>query len=294
MRRVLIAMAACTSVLLIACSSAALSGSPTATPTSTVEPSPSSSPSIAPTASPPQATASGDVLAGFALNDILRVEVNGLAVRVQPYTDMLLTTGWTWNGSGYESIGDVRLNAGDFVSVELGPVMIGDTTWYRVSPAEGGLLHHGTVIWNSKNPMDGGTYPAWVAASVGPDIYLTLHEAYEYDRSVVGLPPSLLVSGTGDYVSEPLENHDLIGLEWIFLIDDQSAPCDFTVTLEPAAGGTGVVVVDESLMGALEEGAVGLGTGDRKPVVGEGFEPFLVRVASGCEWSILLEWMAHD
>jgi hypothetical protein len=205
-----------------------------------------------------------------------------------------LMTGWTWNGSGYDSIGDVRLNSGDFVSVELGPVMIGDTTWYRVWPAEGGLLHHSSVSWNANGTMDGSTHPAWVAAAVGPDVYLTLHEAYEFDRSVTGLPPALHVSGTGDYVSEPLENHDLLGLQWIFLIDDQLAPCAFTVTLEPAAGGSGVVAVDASTIGAYEIGAVGLGTGDRTPVVGQKFEPFQVRVASGCEWSVLLEWLAHD
>jgi hypothetical protein len=292
MRRSSICALACASTLLAACGgalqSASLRGSFPPTASASISPSDALAPSLLPSTSP------GLRLTGFGFNDILRVEVNHLAARIGPYTFMPLTKGWTWNGSGYDLIGDVRLNAGDFVSVELGPVMIGDTTWYRVWPAEGGFLHHSTVAWNANSPMDGSTNPAWVAAAVGPDTYVSLHEAYEYDRSTTGLPPALVVSGAGDYLSEPLENHDLIGLQWIFLIDDQTAPCDFTVTLEPTVSGASLKAVDKSLTGASESGAMSLGAGDGKPVAGEGFDPFRVRVQSGCEWSILLEWMAHD
>jgi hypothetical protein len=301
MRRVSIAMAAWASVLLTACSSAAPSGSPTATPTGatptgTVEPSlslaPSLAPSLPPTASPPQATASGDVLAGFAQNDILRVEVNGLAVRVKPYTDLPLATGSTFDGAKWNTIGPLRLNVGDFVSADLGPVKIGDTTWYRVSPAEGGRLHYSTVSWDTNGTIDGSTEPAWVASSVGAHVYLTLHEASQPEPWLSGLP--LLVSGVGDYVSGPLQSTDLFTLNWVYLIDDQSAPCDFRVTLAAVAGGEELVAVDTSTLGAFEEGGVVLGTGDGVPVVGNVSQPFQVRVKSGCEWSLVLEPQAHD
>lgn len=295
MRPIILAAVACAAVLLAACRGGqAASASPTVAPTDSVEQSSSSSPSDQPSASPSENAPSGEVFEGFGLDDILRVEVNSLAVRVKPYTDLPLATGSTFDGTKWNTIGPLRLNAGDYVSVELGPVKIGDTTWYRVWPAEGGRLHFSTVNWDTNGVIDGATEPAWVAAAVGADVYLTLHKAFEFDRSLTGLPPTVLVSGIGNYVSEPLENHDLLGLGWVYLIDDQLAPCGFRVTLEPVAGGAGVVAVDSSTTGAFEAGSVGLGTGDRTPVVGEEFEPFLLRVHSDCEWSLRLDWEAHD
>jgi hypothetical protein len=292
-RPISIAGATGVSILLVACTAVA---SPTTSPVS-AEPTESSAPSASAAASPSQGAASGELLEGFAWNDILRVEVNALAVRVGPYTDLPLATAYTWDGATltFQAIGEVTLNAGDFVSVDLGPIQIGDTTWYRVWPAEGGQLHYSTVNWDTKNNGGNPVEPGWVAASVGPDIYMTLHQAFEHDPFATGgLPPTLLVSGIGDYVSGPIEAHDLFVLSYVYVIDDQLAPCDFTVTVEPVAGGEGVVVVSKSTIGAFEEGGEGLGTGDRTPVVGEAFEPFHVRVSSGCEWSLRLEAAGHD
>lgn len=297
MRRVSIATAACASVLLIACTRLASPGSPsqeseTPSPAGSVGSSVLPSPSLAPTALPSQDAPSGALLEGFALNDILRVEVNGLAVRVKPYTDLPLATGWTLDGAVYTSIGNVRLNTGDFVSVDLGPLQIEDRTWYRVWPAEDGRLHYSTVQWSTKEHVPPIFGPGWVAAASGPDVYLTLQKADEPVPWLSGLP--LLVSGTGDYVSGPLESTDLVALRWVYLIDDQSAPCDFTVALEPMSGGEALVAVDRSTIGAYEEGEAWLGTGDGVPVVGNAGEPFRLRVTSGCEWSLLLEPQAHD
>jgi hypothetical protein len=114
------------------------------------------------------------VLEGFAWNDILRVEVNRLAVRTAPYTDMPLATGWVWNGNEYTPIGELRLGAGDFVSVDLGPLEIGDITWYRVWPAEGGQLNYSTVNWDGKNNGGDTNEAGWVAAAAGSEIYMTL------------------------------------------------------------------------------------------------------------------------
>ena len=287
MRRTSVVAAVCTSVLLLACESVASPSSQSPTPAPSAISSPTMEPTLTPSTS--ETTASGEILNGFGLNDILRVDVNRLAVRVAPYTDMPLATGWTLDGT---STGDVRLNIGDFVSVDLGPVKIGDTTWYRVWPAEGGQLMYSTVWWDTKDNGANPVEPGWIAAAVGPDVYLTLHEAFHAEPWLSSLP--LLASGTGDYDSGPLEGFDLFQLRWIYLIDDQIAPCDFRVALEPVAGGEEVVAVETSTLGAFEEGSVGLGNGDRTPVVGEGFEPFKLRVATGCEWSLLLEPQAHD
>lgn len=281
-------MAVCASVLLVACTGVTSPASPTATSTGTVAATESSS-SRAPTPSPSEVAASGEVLEGFARNGILRVAVNRLAVRVAPYTNMPLATGWTLDG---KSIGEVRLNVGDYVSVDLGPVKIGDTTWYRVWPAEGGQLHYSTVSWDTKNNGSNPVEPGWVAAAVGDVAYLTLHEGVEPDPTFSGLP--LLVSGTGGYLSGPLESTDLFVLQWVYLIDGQTAPCDFTVTLAPDGGGEEVVAVDTSTVGFFEESRVVLGAGDGTPIVGTGFEPFRLGVTSGCEWSLRLEPQPHD
>jgi hypothetical protein len=276
MRPIPIAGAVCSSVILIACSAGASRTSPPVSPDSTESFAPSPSWS----ASPSQGTAFGDLLEGFGWNDILRLEVNDLAVRRGPYTNMPLATGYTLDGA---SIGEVRLDAGDYVSVDLGPVQIGDTTWYRVWPAEGGQLHYSTVSWDIKNNR--GNQPGWVAASVGPNVYLTLHQAFESDPGATGLPRTLLVSGTGDYRSAPQDGFDYFGLYWVYLIDDQGAPCDFVVTVEPVGGGQGVVGVSESTTGYFEEG---------QTTVNRDFAPYQLAVASGCEWSLRLEPFAHD
>jgi hypothetical protein len=276
MRPFLSAVAACSSMLLVACTAVA----PRTNPPASVEPTESLAPSPARSASPSPGTPIGDVLEGFGWNDILSVEVNDLAVRRAPYTSMPLATGHTLDGA---SIGEVRLDAGDYVSVDLGPVQIGDTTWYRVWPAEGGQLHYSTVSWDTQN--NGAIGPGWVAASVGPNIYLALHQAFESDPGATGLPHTLMVSGTGDYLSAPQDGFDYFGLYWVYLIDDQGAPCDFVVTVGPVGDGQGVVAVSKSLEGAFEEG---------QTTVNRDFAPYQLAVASGCEWSLRLEQFGHD
>ena len=289
MRRVPVAIAACASLLLVACAGGQ---GPSTSPSNPVEPSAPPSPSHRPSASPSVAVPTGEVLKGFAVDDVLRVEVNDLAVRVKPYLNQPLATASTFDGAKWNVIGPLRLDAGDYVSVDLGPVKIGETTWYRVFPAEGGRLHYSTVNWDTNGTIDGAMEAAWIAESVGPDVYLALHQANQPEPWMSGLP--LLVSGAGNYVSGPLQSTDLFILNWVYLIDDQLAPCDFRVTLAAIGGGEGVVAVDASTIGAFEEGSVGLGQGDGTPVAGEGVDTFELRVASGCEWTLRLEPLPHD
>lgn len=291
MRRMTLATMAGASLLLIACRGGQdPAASPAAAPSDSVEET-ASSPSDQP-ASPSAAATTSELLEGYALDDVLRVEVNRLAVRVKPYTDQPLATASTFDGAKWNAIGPLRLNVGDYVSVELGPIKIGDTTWYRVFPAEGGRLHYSTVNWDTNGTIDGAIEPAWVAASVGEEVYLILQEAAQPVPWLSGLP--LLVSGSGNYVSGPLQSTDLFSLNWVYLIDDQLAPCDFRVALAAVAGGEEVVAVDTSTTGAFEQGGVGLGKGDGRPVAGEGVDPFELRVASGCEWTLKLEPQPHD
>jgi hypothetical protein len=248
-------------------------------------PSPGGSGSPSVVASPTASEPSGQLLEGFGFTDVLRVDVNALAVRTAPDASSPLVTGYRIDGT---SIGDVRLNQGDYVSVELGPLQIGDMTWYRVWPDEGGQRGFSTISWDTDGTIPNPVEPGWVAASVGTDQYLSLHDADEFDPDAMGgLPVPLLLSGTGDYLSEPQDGFDLYRLLWAAAIDGQDPPCDFTVELLPVGGGSGDVAVAASFSEAFAEGQAQverIGT----------FDPYQLAVSSGCEWSLNLEALGHD
>lgn len=113
-----------------------------ATPTSTAPTMPM--PTDAPRASP-------SVAAGFQYQDILRVEVNGLAVREAPSRTSPLAQGYEAVGGTVQPLGDVRLDAGYFVSVHLGPLRNGDTVWYLVWPAADAVLNYNPGPWWDSN-----------------------------------------------------------------------------------------------------------------------------------------------
>lgn len=291
------------------------SEAPTATPipteadvasfTLSPRPSPAASPSETPAARPsptamppPSSTPLPDelerpdtpsTLGAFGYEDILRVEVDGLAVRIAPFSHMPLATGWE---DGTRNIGEVRLSAGDYVSVDLGPLQIGETTWYRVWPAENAQLHYSTLWWDTKNDGANPVEPGWVAAAVGDDAYLSLHAHTAREPWLDGLP--LLLSGTGDYESDAFEGFDLYSIDWAYVIDEQLAPCDLTASIANIDGSESMVVVDSSTIGAYQEGADGIGAGDRAPVVGTDFVSLVLRISSGCEWTLRLEALPHD
>lgn len=189
-------------------------------------------------------------------------------------------------------IGEARLNAGDYVSVDLGPLQIGDTTWYRVFPSDEGVLHVSAIAWDTKGDGFNPIEPGWIATVVGDAEYVSPFAPATEDGVVEGLP--LLISGSGDYESPQFEGFDLYLLSWAFTIDDQDAPCDFEVELALADGGESVTVAESSLIGAFEEGVSPIGSGDRNPIVGNDFEPLVLEVQSDCEWSVRLEAQPHD
>ncbi len=120
-------------------------------------------PTLAPTAVPPPV--SGD----FQYADILRVEVNGLAVREAPSLASRLSRAYQDVGGTPQAAGDVRLDAGYFVSVYMGPLWSGDTAWYLVWPAVDGRFNYNPGPWWDSNgdfPTAGGVDPGWVAGSV--------------------------------------------------------------------------------------------------------------------------------
>jgi hypothetical protein len=276
-------------VLLAGCASndPATSASPSSEASGSASPSTSSAPPS--TAAPPSvAEPTGELLEGYGLFDLLQAEVDALAVRVAPDTQAPLATGYRlFDGT---SIGDVRLNTGDYVTVDLGPLQLGETTWYRVWPAEGGRPGYSTILWDTQNNGANPVEPGWVAASVGSDEYLSLyHEAPEFDPVAAGLPAPLLISGIGDYLSGPQDGFDLFALYWAHAIDEQVAPCDLTVTMVAVNGGASFAPVDVSLTGAFDEGQEHINFASHGPI-----GPYQVSVSSGCEWSLHLEALGHD
>lgn len=256
---------------------------PPATPTPT--------PATAPSASPPVST-------GFQYADILRVEVDGLAVREAPSLTSPLAQGYRAVEGSVEPTGDVRLDAGYLVSVHLGPLRSGDLVWYLVWPAVDGRLHYNPGPWWDSNGdfgTVGGVDPGWVAGSVGDDQYVTLFrrpEPHEIDQNVV------MVSGTADYESGPQPRHDLWGFNWAVAATDNASPCAFSVTLEPDEGGAEPVVAVEASTDDVAQGPV-TGPGSQislpwGPSAGGPWDSFAVSIKSGCSWAVYLRLHGHD
>lgn len=259
-------------------------------------------PTQAPSASAPA------VHGGFEDGDILRVEVNGLAVRQGPSVSSPLTQGArVLADSTLEPMGDVRLGAGELVSVHLGPLLIGETAWYVVWPAE--RYGHGsndTYMWTAPDSGESSSSPGWVAASIGQDQYLTLHRRPSSSETAVfpeGSPGTLVVAGSGNYESEPQGRNPFFALTWAVARGDRSAPCAFSMTLLPEGGAAAAVVALEVSTADIAQGPTGtdgpfmqgawvMGTNDWG--VEGSWDTFTVSISSGCIWAVRLEPLGYS
>lgn len=239
----------------------------------------------------PVPTAPATTLPQYGFEDILEIEVDRLPVRVAPLSHMPLATGWR---DGVTEVGDVRLDIGDLVSVDLGPLRIGDTTWYRVRPAEDGQLGVTSVVWDTKFDGPNGVEPGWIAAAVGEEARVSLYQEAAHEPFLEGLP--MLVSATGDLDTDTFEGYDKYLVEWAYAtVDEQPDPCGFFVALVTPDRSASLVLLDQgySGVGAYHEGIAEIGAGDGVPVAGEELGPLFLVVASGCTWSIRLEGVPH-
>jgi hypothetical protein len=271
------------------------SGTAAATATAGVTPTAAQTPSLTPIAA---SSASPSVLTGFQYSDVLRVEVNGLAVRQAPLLTSPLAQAYRFDGVRNVPLGDVRLNAGDFVSVHLGPLPVGDTVWYLVRPAEDARLGYSTVAWDAGSGVGPGD-PGWVAASVGLNQYLTLQRRPEASEIEQSLPVGVTVSGTGDYESGPQPRHDMFLFNWAAAVIDGSARCAFSVTLLPDDGSEPVAVAVQTsttnvAQGALQGPAAVASTPWAPTPAGGPGHSFTVSIKSGCAWAVGLHSLAHD
>ena len=285
-----------TALVLMVSGCAGASASATSSDGGSLSPEPATPFSSPTTTTAPSASAT--VLVGFQYGDILRVEVNRLAVRQAPLLSSPLAQGYRFDGVSNVPTGDIRLNPGDFVSVHLGPLQVGDTIWYLVRPAKGGGSTAAPVAWDAGSGVGPGD-PAWVAASVGADQYLTLDRRPETSEIEQFLPVGITMSGTGDGESESQPRHDMFLFNWAAAVIDDSAPCAFSVTLRPDDGTDPPVVAAQAstpnvAQGALQgPGAVASTPWAPTPAGGLGHS-FTVSVKSGCAWSVGLHSLAHD
>lgn len=280
-----LAVSGCTAASPSATSSNAASGS--ARPSALA-----SAPTPSRTSTP---SASSSLQVGFQYSDILQAQVDGLAVRQAPTITSPLVQGYRAGGPALEPIGEVRLTTGDFVSVHLGPLPIGDKVWYLVFPAQDARLHYGFIAWSTSPENAGSSGPGWVAASVGDQGYLTLYRHPEKSEIEQYLPVGLTLAGTGDYDSAPQPRSDLFTFSWAAALDDQQAPCAFSVALVPEDGAeAAVVAVDTSTSDVVLPSSSGAGLEVPWGTSGGTWNSFTVSITSGCNWTVGLHALGHD
>ena len=233
--------------------------------------------------------------AGFQYSDILRIQVDRLAARVQPIRTAALVHAYNLSGPAPVDGGQVRLRKGDFVSVELGPLPIGDTVWYLVWPAPGNKLHPGGTEWYTSPPPDSSPVPAWVAASVGANVYVSLQRRPDKAEIEAYAPVGLNVAGRGDYESPPQARHDRFLIDWAAAAPASGTACAFNVSLVPSdADFTPEVPIKASTTTVKTSSLNGFGASVPWLPIPEGaWDTFTVAVTSTCDWAIRFVRLEH-
>ena len=266
---------------------------------------PTAGPSLTPIVSAPPASvvpsaapaATPTVNEGFHNSDILKVEVNRLAARTAPRRSAGLVHGYSLGGPTPIDGGLIRLSKGDFVSVQLGPLKVGDTVWYLVWPADGDRLHQSGLDWYAGPPGTTAGGPAWVAASVGNDEYLTFHRRPEKAEIEEFLPIGTSAAGTGgDYESAPVPRHDFFLLDWAAAAPTSGTSCLLNVSLVPAdADFEPKVGVDTSTSTVKVSSLTGKPLNTPWLPAAEGsWTSFTVQVDGTCTWAFNLSRLDHD
>ncbi|MEO8274506.1 MAG: hypothetical protein ABI620_10610, partial [Chloroflexota bacterium] len=241
-----------------------------------------------PSAAPATPAATPILNAGFQLGDILKVQVNSLAARIAPKRTAALVHAYDLSGPAPIDGGVVRLDKGDFVSVELGPVPVGDTVWYLVWPAPGAKLHPGGLEWYAGPPATGPPGPGWMAASVAGDVYLRLERHPDAtERATTFGSLAVAAAGLGNYVSAPQPRHDGFQLDWAAATPASGTTCSLKITLVPADADVDPKVAVETTTTTVKVAPVdGLRvTAPWLPAAEGSWETFTVKVASTCNWA---------
>ncbi|HEY4227921.1 MAG TPA: hypothetical protein VGM49_06250 [Candidatus Limnocylindrales bacterium] len=290
-------------LLCVACSSPTSSATPgtsaapipsnAAPPTApliTLTPLPS--PTTAVVATPaPTGTLTTD---GFRFDDILKVQVNSLSVRVAPIRTARLVHQYLILGTTASDLGEVHLNKGDQVKVQIGPVRIGDTTWYLVWPAHDGELNDQITNWYDAAPLKGQPVPAWIAASVNGTSYMTLQRRPTSAEIEAVEPVGLLAAGAGNYTSPAMPRHDAFQLYWAAAAATSGTSCSMQLQLVP----------DDADFGPLKALDTTTTTVKIAPLNGmpvlwpaassASWSTFTLTITGTCRWAVRLIRNEHD
>lgn len=249
--------------------------------------------SIPPTAAP---AATPTLHTGFQYSDVLKIQVSSLAVRKSPKRSAALVHGYDLSGPAPIDYGLVRLDKGDFVSVELGPVPIGNTVWYLVWRATATTLHPPGMEWYSGAPGITAGGPGWMAASVGGEAYATLHRRPELAEIEEFLPLGVNAAGLGNYESPPQPRHDGFLFEWAAAAPVSGTACAFNVSLVPADADFASEVAVNTTTSTVKVSplAGSFFTVPWLPAPEGSWTTFTVRVTSTCNWAIRLTPLHHD
>ncbi|MEO5703748.1 MAG: hypothetical protein ABIZ52_03525 [Candidatus Limnocylindrales bacterium] len=258
---------------------------------------PPAGPSLTLTATPgPTPGPTAQLADGLHFGDILRVQVKSLAARVAPKRTSALVHGYDLSGPAPEDKGSIRLDKGDYVSVELGPLPIGDTIWYLVWPATATALHTEGTQWYTTPPIEGSPLPAWMAASVGSDVYLTLQKRPILSEIEAYSAVGVVAAGFGNYTSEPQARHDGFSFEYAAAAPVSGTSCSLKISLVPSDTDTDPKVAVQTTTTTVKVGPLtgaNLGT-DWLPTPEGSWSTFTVKVASTCNWAFRLLRLEHD
>ena len=258
---------------------------------------PPAGPSLTPTATPgPTPGPTAQLADGFHYSDILKVKVNRLAARIAPKRTSALVHGYDLSGPAPEDKGDVRLSTGDYVSVELGPLPIGDTVWYLVWPATAAALHPEGTQWYTTPPIEGAPIPAWVAASVGSDVYMSLQRRPDLAEIEAFSAVGVVVAGIGNYTSGPQARHDGFSFQWAAAAPVSGTSCALKIALVPEDEDFDEKVAVQTTTTTVKVGPLA-GSNLNAPwlPVPEGsWGSFAVKVTSTCNWAFRLLRLEHD
>lgn len=276
-------------------SASALASAPAASivPSQTASDLPTTAPTQTPTATPAPTAALAD---GFHVGDILRIQVNSLAARIAPKRSAALVHAYDLSGPAPEDKGTVRLDKGEYVSVELGPIPIGDTVWYLTWPAPDAKLHPGGTEWYVKPPNDGAPIPAWVAASVGNDIYMTLQRRPNATELETYAPVGVAAAGFGNYQSAPQARHDGFLFWWAAAAPVSGTSCSVKVALVPSDADFDPKVAISTTTPTVKVGPLdgSFVSAPWLPAAPGSWETFTVDVTSTCHWAFRLVRLEHD
>lgn len=266
-------------------SSQATTGGAPSAPTTPASGSAGPASPSAPSSAPATPAATPVVNPGFSFGDVLKIQVNSLAARIAPKRSAALVHAYDITGPAPVDGGLVRLDKGDLVSVELGPVPVGDTVWYLVWPLPGGAQ------WYTTPPMAGTPQPAWLAASVGSAVYMKLdHAGGDGGSGSVG------GAGRGAYVSAPQPRHDVFQLKWAAATPSSGESCSLKVELVPSDADFDAKLGIQATTTTVKVGPLG-GTGVSAPWLpapAGSWTTFTVNVTGTCNWAFRLVRLEHD